>query len=127
MSITQMSFRNFLESKESNFYHQTSVQAAKNIMKRGFSLKNAAQGIIWFTNDLEKLHRNEIGAAGNGAIIQVAVDIKNPAGWEEYDKLMLDQISAKYDGVLLPSGDGTIDGFVFNPSQINPIKILTLR
>ena len=99
-------------------YHGTNQQFNR------FSLKNSTQGIIWFSTDKEKILRGESGAAGNNRIISMYVDIKNPAGWEEYEKLMLFQIKSEgFDGVILrDEGTEDFDGFVFSPKQIKIIK-----
>jgi len=91
---------------------------------RRFNLKNSTQGIIWFTSNKEKIIKGEAGAAGRGFIITADVTINNPAGWPEYDKLMLGQIkSVGYDGVILDDGHGGFDCFVFSPNQVKIKKI----
>jgi hypothetical protein len=50
------------------------------------------------------------------------VDIKNPAGWLEYDRLGLGELRRDgFDGVILPKSNGTFDGFVFSPKQIRNV------
>ena len=45
--------------------------------------------------------------------------MKNPAGWEEYEKYTLGQLeNLGYDGVILPDSKDKYDGFVFNVNQI---------
>jgi len=93
-------------------YHQTGVN-----FKRP-SLKYSTQGIIWFTTSLENIEAGDIGAQGTGFIKKWWVDIKNPAGWDEYGSMGLQEIQrAGFDGVLLEDGEG-IDGFVFSPNQV---------
>lgn len=88
-----------------------------------FSLNYSTQGIIWFTSDKSAIERGEVGASGSGYIKELYICMKNPAGWNEYDKLTLEQIQNRgYDGVILPNNDGTFDGFVFNPKQIRIAK-----
>lgn len=99
-------------------YHGTDTKFRK------FSLKRSAQGIIWFTSDRQKIIDGEVGASGKGYIVTAQVTINNPAGWEEYDKLLLAQLKHMgYDGVILSSGDGQFDCFVFSPSQIKILKV----
>lgn len=93
-------------------YHQTGVD-----FKRP-SLKYSTQGIIWFTTCMENIEAGNIGAQGHGFVKKWWVDIKNPAGWDEYGKMSLWEIKrAGFDGVLLEDGEG-VDGFVFSPSQV---------
>jgi hypothetical protein len=90
---------------------------------RKFSLRNATQGIIWFTSDREAVLDRSVGAAGSGRIVSVNLRLENPAGWEEYEKLMLGQLkSYGYDGAILPNNHGHFDAFVFSPGQIKIIS-----
>lgn len=90
---------------------------------RKFNPKKSIGGIIWFTSDQRKVLEKEVGAAGHGYIYELKVDLKNPAGWDEYDKYLIFQLeSMGYDGAILPNGDGSFDGFVFDPNQITILK-----
>ena len=94
-------------------YHGTNSKFKK------FNLKKATQGIIWFTTNKKEIESGTIGAQGSGIILSLYVRIENPAGWKEYDQLMLDElISRGYDGVILPNKNGSFDGFVFKPNQL---------
>jgi hypothetical protein len=105
-----------LSGKPLIMYHGTGEKFRK------FSLKNAAQGIIWFTSDRAAVLDRSVGAAGSGRIVSVYLRLENPAGWDEYEKLMLGQLrSYGFDGAVLPNGDGHFDAFVFSPSQIKII------
>lgn len=98
-------------------YHGTGVKFRK------FNLKYSTQGILWFTSDKEKIKTNSAGAQGKGYIITAEVTIKNPAGWKEYENLLLDELRGRgYDGVILPDPDGKFDCFVFNPDQVKIVK-----
>lgn len=121
--MKNMSLANYLSkskirvAKKYTVYHGTSSKFNK------FDLNKSTQGIIWFTSDKDKILKGEAGAQGKGYIITAEVDIKNPAGWKEYDKLGLFQLEREYDGVILPSGDGgEFDCFVFDPNQVKIIK-----
>ena len=112
-----MQFKNFINKSAINqpVYHSS------NFDFRKFNFKNAAQKIIWFTSDLESLKRQEKGAQGSKIIYTLNIDLKNPAGWEEYETLFLDELRLKgYDGAILPNENG-FDGFVFSPNQIKII------
>ena len=88
-----------------------------------FSLSKSTQGIIWFTSDKNKILAGEVGAQGKGYIITAEVTINNPAGWDEYDKYMLDQLKHMgYDGAILKNETG-YDCFVFDPRQIKIIEV----
>lgn len=88
-----------------------------------FDLKKATQGIIWFTSNKSAIERGEVGAQGSGNIMDLFVSMKNPAGWDEYEKYGLSQLEAMgYDGAILSNGDGTFDGFVFEPTQLKSVK-----
>ncbi len=92
-------------------YHGT------NSRFRKFDTKKSL-GVIWFTSDVDKIINREAGAQGNKIILDLYVSIEKPAGWKEYDRLMLEQIDRDYDGVILPDDDGHFDGFVWNPKQL---------
>lgn len=99
-------------------YHGTD-----KVFSRFSSKKSAMGGIIWMTNDRTKIERKEVGASGHGRIISMYVTLMNPAGWEEYDKLLLYQLKSQgYDGAILDDPNGTFDAFVFSPKQIKIIK-----
>lgn len=121
-----MKFKIWFEntSKPIIAYHQTSPENAKKIKRYGFSTKKSTFGIIWFTNDLETIRANNIGAQGKGAVLKIAVDIRKPAGWKEYNDLLLVQLAREYDGAILPEKDGTFTGFVFDPKKIKVLEIL---
>lgn len=88
-----------------------------------FNLKNALQKIIWFTSNKSAIEAGEVGAAGKGHIMDLYVSMKNPAGWDEYEKYGLGQLKGLgYDGAILPDPDGTFTGFVFEPTQLKSIK-----
>jgi hypothetical protein len=93
-------------------YHGTNKEFTK------FNLRNAAQPIIWFSSDRDKIERGESGAAGRSRIIQAYLSIKKMAGWNEYSKYGLGQLhDMGYDGAKLDD-----DYFVFNPKQVKIIK-----
>lgn len=98
-------------------HHGTSKKFSK------FNFKNALQQIIWFTSNKSAIEAGEVGAAGKGHIMDLYVSMKNPAGWNEYEKYGLGQLeSMGYDGAILPDPDGTFTGFVFEPTQLKSVK-----
>lgn len=101
------------EGKPQVVYHGTDKPFTKVNMKKG------AQGVFWVTSNKQALEDGEIGAAGNGTIMSLYANIKNPAGWKEYDQLSLDEIEHRgYDGVVLPNKDGTFEAIIFDPKQV---------
>jgi len=112
-----MEFKQYLESSviTQTVYHGTDKRF------KTFNLKKATQGLIWFTSDKTSIESGEAGAQGSGYILELKVNLQNPAGWKEYNQLVLDQLEQQgYDGAILPRGDH-FDGFVFNPSQVEII------
>jgi len=84
-----------------------------------FSFKNATQGIVWFTDSIDSIKNGEHGGMGSKYIMTRYITINNPAGWDEYEKLGLQELEDRgYDGVILPQGDKT-DYFVFSPKSIS--------
>lgn len=97
-------------------HHGTSQKFSK------FNFKNAGQKIIWFTSDKSAVEAGEVGAQGKGHIMDLYVSMKNPAGWDEYQKYGLGQLQGLgYDGAILPEG-GVITGFVFEPNQVKSVS-----
>jgi len=79
-------------------------------------------GIIWFTSDRASIESGDAGAQGSGQILTLKVDLRNPAGWDEYNQLGLGELRRDgFDGALLRERDGTFTGFVFDPKQIKII------
>ena len=89
-----------------------------------FSKNKATMGgIIWFTSNKSAIESGEVGAQGNGHIMDLYVSLKNPAGWNEYQKYGLGQLKGLgYDGAILTDPDGNFDGFVFEPNQLKSVK-----
>ena len=100
-------------------YHGTDVKFNK------FNFKKSAQGIVWFTNDKQKIISKETGAGGHGYIVTAEVTINNPVGWDKYQTLLLAQYKGEgFDGAILEDGGaGTFDYFVLNPRQIKILKV----
>jgi hypothetical protein len=73
---------------------------------------------FWSTTDKAAVERGDVGAAGHGVIKELYHNIQNPAGWEEYDKLLLDEITGRgYDGLRLSDPDGHATMVAFDPKQ----------
>lgn len=94
-------------------YHGTDDQFNEVDMYKG------AQGVFWFTSDKQKIINGESGAQGTGKIMELYVKIDNPADYEKYDNLLIDQYeSENLDGAILKDPDGSFDGFVIKENQI---------
>lgn len=102
-------------------YHGTTKDFVK------FDKKMATMGgITWFSSD-PKTADVFAGSKGDPGMSQfeeganikpLYISMKNPAGWEEYDKFGLGELKSRgYDGAILKDGD-EITGFVFEPTQI---------
>lgn len=101
------------EGKPAVVYHGTDAPFNKVNMKKG------AQGVFWFTSDKASIESGDAGAQGRGAIMEMYASIKNPAGWDEYGKKSIGElIRDGYDGVILPDGDGSFNGIIFEPNQV---------
>lgn len=94
-----------------------------------FDLDRCAQAVIWFASDKKKIELAEAGASGHGVNLTLKVKMKNPAGWNEYEKYGLGELRGmKHDGVLLSDpDDDSFVGFVFKTSQIKIIKTEIVR
>lgn len=105
------------EGRPQVVYHGTDKNFA------AFNPKKGAQQIIWFTSEKADILAGEVGAAGQGRIIEMFAKIEKPAGWKEYDNLTLNELEARgYDGVILLNKDGTFVGFGFEPTQFKDVK-----
>ena len=89
---------------------------------KAFNFDNSPQQIIWFTSNLNAIKNKEIGASGYDFTKELYALLKNPCGWNEYEKYGLGQIEDRgYDGAILENNDGTFEGFVFNPYQLKSV------
>ncbi|MDD2711295.1 MAG: hypothetical protein PHU77_00105 [Simplicispira sp.] len=94
-------------------YHGTAKAFNKVNMKKG------AQGIFWVTSDRTAIENREVGAQGEGAIMELYARIEKPAGWKEYNNLSMSEIRSRgFDGVMLPQGDGTFIAIILDPAQV---------
>ena len=113
-------FRSLLSESANKYigYHGT------NVKFRRFSLNMSTQGIIWFTSNKQEIMDGNVGAAGRGYIITAELTIKNPAGWEEYDRYSIGELKGlRYDGVILDNTENDDkDYIIFSTSQIKILK-----
>ena len=88
-----------------------------------FDRSMTAQGIFWFAKDREDLVNNWHGASINSRkpiwLYQVRINSDKVAGWDEYDRYMLNQLEEMgYDSISL---DG--DLVVFDSNNIEIVDI----
>jgi len=108
-------FKDILRENKYIVYHGTDTKFDN------FSLDHAWDG-FWFTDNVTALKNREVGAAGGKYIMKREITLKNPAGWDEYDKYSIDELIADgYDGVILPESDRT-DYLVFEPKNIKKVS-----
>lgn len=85
-----------LATKKIRVYH------GSNIPIRRFSPKFSAQGVLWFSEDKDKILRGESGAVSSKYIMTVDLTVNKTAGWAEYGPLLLAQIQQQgYDSIKL--------------------------
>jgi len=90
---------------------------------RAFDPKRSIGGQYWSTTDKASVLAGEVGAQGKGVIKEMYQNIKNPAGWKEYDQLGIDElISRGYDGLALPEKDGHVTYVAFYPNQYRDVR-----
>jgi hypothetical protein len=96
-------------------YHGTDTEFTS------FDRKRAIGSQFWFTSSRNKIESGDVGANASGVILEVYLSIQNPAGWKEYENLMIAQIRSRgYDGIILPDADENTY-IVFDPRQIKSI------
>lgn len=110
-----------------NAVHNLKVYHGTNTDFRRLSLKYSYQGILWFTDNINKIKNNEHGGRGNTIILTGNLTLENPAGWDEYEKYGIGQLKGLgHDGVILSDGDGFNDYIVFNPKSVKNVKKIKL-
>ena len=103
-------------------YHGTNARFRKP------SLKKSAEGVFWFTSDLKKISDEHVGIGKVARVLKLEVTMHRPAGWKEYDQLVLGQLKRDFDGVILPErSTDSFDGFVWDLSQVRVLSNTTLE
>lgn len=78
---------------------------------------------FWSTDDRAAVESGEVGAQGKGVIKELYQRIENPAGWDEYDNLGIDELIGRgYDGIKLPDSDGSNTYVAFKPEQYRDVN-----
>ena len=69
---------------------------------KSFDLDQSTMGTIWFTSNKDSIIGGTSGAVGNNIVKAAYLNIKNPAGWDEYDKYSIGElIGLGFDGIIL--------------------------
>lgn len=78
------------------------------------------RGIHWFTSNPSEASNYSEADGWKGANVKpLFASIKNPAGWDEYNRGDISQLeSAGYDGVIIKDKGGSLSGFVFDPKKL---------
>jgi len=93
------------------------------VVVREIDRGKTVDGTFWFSEDIGKIERGESGAAGVRWIMEVELDVGKVAGWEEYDRYMLDQIEDMgYNSVKLDD-----DWIMFDPERIRVVGVRLVR
>jgi hypothetical protein len=88
-----------------------------NVPIRVFDPKLGAQGVMWFSEDKDKIKRGESGANSSRYIMTVELNVENTTGWDDYDKKSLYEIEAEgFDSILLDD-----DWIVFDPARVKVV------
>lgn len=83
-----------------------------------FDKNFSAQGVFWFSDNKDKILKGESGAASTKYLMTVELNVKNPAGWKEYERDSLDRIEQDgFDSIKLDD-----DWIVFDSKKIKVIK-----
>ena len=114
MKLLIENWRSFLSEDERTIiaYHGSNDEIEE------FSPDYGAQGVMWFSEDKDKILRGESGACSSKWIMTVELTVDKSAGWDEYENLSLMQIKNEgYDSISLDD-----DWVMFDPEKINVIK-----
>ena len=90
-----------------------------NVPIQNFSRDHGAQGVMWFSEDKDKIIRGESGALSSKYIMKVELNVENTTGWDDYDEKFLQQIEDEgFDSIQL--GD---DWIVFDPARVKVVGV----
>ena len=90
-----------------------------NVPIQNFSRDHGAQGVMWFSEDKDKIIRGESGALSSKYIMKVELNVENTTGWDDYDKKFLKQIEDEgFDSIQLDD-----DWIVFDPARVKVVGV----
>lgn len=103
MKITKIAKNSIISA-----YHGT------NKIFNSFDRQQTAQGVFWFSTDIEKIKGGTSGANSSEYIYVVDLVVEKTAGWKEYEKMYLQQIEDNgFDSINLDD-----DWVIFDPNRI---------
>lgn len=86
---------------------------------RRFDPSVSTYGQLWFSEDKDKILRGESGAVSSDYLMTVELTVDKTAGWDEYDRLLLEQIQDQgYDSIKLDD-----DWILFDPDRVKVLEI----
>ena len=109
-------------AKEQGYDVDTPVYHGTDADFDEFDPERAVGSQFWSTTNKAAVESREVGAAGHGVIKELLHRINNPADWDDYDNLLLDEIIGRgYDGLKLPDPDGNSVMVAFEPEQYKSV------
>lgn len=92
-----------------------------------FDTYMSAQGIIWFSRDLQSLSEDYYGASINNSkpiyLYECSAKVNKTAGWDEYERYGIWELqNLRYDSISLDS-----NFVVFNPNNISILETKVLK
>lgn len=100
---------------------QKSIYHATGNKFSDFDLSKMADGTVWFTDNLDKIKRREVGASGDGFIMERLIDEGRLklATWDDIDKYSVDELIAQgFDGVKMEE-EGETTYQIFHPEKLD--------
>jgi hypothetical protein len=83
------------------------------------NIRKGAQNLFWFTSDKASIENGEVGANGQGKIMELYIKLDKPANWDQYDQLSTGEFKGRgLDGAILDKGTKDFDGFVLEGNQV---------
>ena len=90
-----------------------------NVPIKNFSRDHGAQGVMWFSEDRDKIIRGESGALSSKYIMKVELNVDRTTGWQDYDKKFLKQIEDEgFDSIQLDD-----DWIIFDPARVKVVGV----
>ena len=83
-----------------------------------FDPYKTADSLFWFSTDKDSIINGNSGAAGTKYVMKCLLNLHNTAGWDEYERMNIDQLIAEgFDSVKLDD-----DYIVFDPNDIKVLR-----
>jgi hypothetical protein len=84
-----------------------------------FDRNFSAQGVFWFSEDKDKIIKQESGAVSSAYVMTCKVKVNKTAGWAEYEPLSLGQIrDMGFDSIKLDD-----DWVIFDSKNIKVTNV----